>query len=184
MRSYLGLTLVSLALIQGVLIGRDFVDREPEPAPYRVLSVGDTVEALSVTVRGDRDSSLALVRDDGQPTILLAFNSTCPHCESVAPMWRDWLQTPRSAYVLAITKDSLPQAQAYRSRHGWNVDLVSVAGAERYSPEHLLVSRVPWVAVFDGDGVLRVFEHGEFLAKIDSVIADITIGTSHTAANR
>jgi peroxiredoxin len=176
MRSYLGPALVSLAILQGVLIGRRFFDREPESAPYRVLSVGDTVVGLSVLPNDERGSSLNLVHADGRPTILLAFNATCPHCEAVAPIWRDWLQTPRSAHVLAITSDSLPSAYAYRARHDWNVELVSVAGAERYSPEHLLVSRVPWIAVIDSHGVLRLFEHGESLAKVDSLLASLSEG--------
>ncbi|HLL45939.1 MAG TPA: hypothetical protein VK399_04500 [Longimicrobiaceae bacterium] len=178
MKSYIGLALLGLAVMQVALIGKAGFSGESGPAPYRTLSVGDTVQALSTLGEGDHRRSLALVRADGKPTILLAFNSSCPHCESIAPMWRDWLQASRPAHVLAITNDSLSKAHGYRKRHAWNVELVSVAGAERYSPEHLLVSRVPWVAVFDKHGVLRLFEHGESLSKVDSLLGDLVDGTT------
>jgi thiol-disulfide isomerase/thioredoxin len=178
MKSYLAPALVAAALLQGVLIARGVLLREPEPATYRTLSVGDSVTSLSTLMRDEHRSTLSLLRTDGKPTVLLAFNPACHHCESVAPLWREWLQAPKPAHVLAITSGSLARAVEYRDRHQWNVDLVSVAGAARYTPEHLLVSRVPWVAVFDKHGVLRLFEHGESLPKVDSLLGDLIEGTT------
>jgi peroxiredoxin len=182
MNKRIGLVLLGMAVAQAAFLGHGFLRREPEPLPYRTLAVGDTVRALTGSLDGGPRGRFSLVREDGRPTVVLGFKSTCPFCEKAAPVWRDWLRSPHGAEVVAVSREPMDTARAYRDRHGWRVQVLSVEGADRYTPERLLVARIPWVAIFDSRGVLRMFEPGGSLARTDSALARIAAdGVGHSS---
>lgn len=166
----LGIALVLLALFQGSMLWSRLGARPARPTPPAFLAVGDTIPPLRVRLE---DGRWARYRPGsaGEWTLVMAYRSTCAPSQAVAPAWQRWLSTPRSVRVLAITRDSLPAAVAYRSRQHWPVPVVSVEGVQRGSPEHALVTRTPWVFLIDPSGVVRHQGQGGELPALDSAIA-------------
>ena len=139
--------------------------------------VGDTVGSLAGYVEED---VLALVPLDGDPgtvTVLYAFHSECAFCDDVAPAWASHFATAgpsgRRVRRIAVTRDLPGPAATYAEQFGWQVDLLSVSQLAETSREYSLVSRTPWVFVFDADGVLRFHDHGGELERVEQAVASI-----------
>lgn len=139
-------------------------------APVRMIAVGEAVGQLKGKAVDGHDTTRTIRTPDGAWTVLLAFKSSCPFCEDVAPLWREWLARHAKVRVVAVTRDPLRDAVEYRDRHGWQVDLLSVAGAPRESIEGRVVVRTPWIFLLDGAGIVRFTGHGERLAAVDSML--------------
>lgn len=166
-----GALLACLALAQvGVLWRQVSVRSFPSSSPAVILAPGDTVRSLRVQFENGRRGRYRLDVPDHQWTVVLSFRSDCAPSRLAAPLWRQWLTSPKPLRVVAVTRDSLPTALAYRGREGWPVQLLSVHGARRGSREHSLVTRTPWLFLIDPDGVVRYQGHGSTLAALDSVI--------------
>lgn len=163
-----GVLLVGLALLQSaILIRREVATHSPTP-PVE-LAVGDRVAAIDGSWTDSAEQGVALVRSDGLWTVVLAFHSQCVWCDRAAPLWAEWLSRPRDARVLAVTRDSLTSALEYVERHRWIIDVLIVPQT-RGTIEHRLVSRTPWVYVFDEDGVLQYEGNGGMLERVDAVL--------------
>lgn len=141
----------------------------------RGVLVGDTLHALAGY--GD-DGVLAMVPLDARPgtvTVLYAFNSECAFCDEVAPEWASHFRAPEPLATtvrrIAVTRDLPGPAATYAAQFGWQVNLLSIAQMPQSSRESSLVSRTPWVFVFDSDGVLRFQDHGAELQRMEEAIA-------------
>ncbi len=142
--------------------------------------VGDTLHALT---GHDDDGVLAMVPLDSDPgtvTVLYAFNSECAFCDEVAPEWASHFGAQERATAsvrrIAVTRDLPGPAATYAARFGWRVDLLSISQLAETSRESSLISRTPWVFVFDSDGVLRFQDHGAELQRMEEAIAALRPG--------
>lgn len=62
-------------------------------------------------------------------------------------------------------------AHAFAKNFHWNVDIRSMVGVSAREKQHGLVSRTPWVFVFDSEGVLRMEGHGNRVAEADETVS-------------
>lgn len=156
-----------------VLIGR-LKDSEAAQGSEQVgqgLLAGDTVLTLRGVSLDGRPRSVAMNRRDGKWTVVLAYHSKCTHCATVAPEWSTWLASlPESVIALAVSREPPDSAAAYAREHGWEVPLLPVPRAEPPNVERYLVSRTPWVFVFDSDGVFVGQAHG---AELSTLVAQL-----------
>ncbi len=90
------------------------------------------------------------------------------------------LNTRTSAVSLKASRASRPEAsgvaEAYVTRHGWEVDLWTVDSKRRGGAAHALTGRTPWLFLIDGDGVILAEGHGE---RIDELVASALGWTVH-----
>lgn len=148
-------------------------------AQERGVRVGDTLGALTGYVDDGVLVSVPLEADPGTVTVLYAFNSECVFCDDLAPEWARHFATPAAASPpirrIAVTRDLPGPAATYADRFGWEVDLLSVAQLAQADREASLVSKTPWVFVFDSEGVLRFQDHGAELQHMEEAIAAIHV---------
>ena len=145
----------------------------PPPAASAVI-VGDTLSALTGSLRGGVPTTIRLATDAGIATVLYVFHPDCAHCHTVAPEWADHFYADRYGPMvqrIAVTSDSVQPAVAYAERFRWNVDVLSVQELTPDSREYSLVSRTPWVFVFDSSGVLRYEGHGSRLENMMQAVS-------------
>lgn len=139
-----------------------------------VLSIGDTLRFLASPRADGKPISVQLATRTGAVTVLYAFHSECVHSLEVAPKWAvhfaeeqpaegrsDASETRR----IAVTRENQEVANAHAQRFGWSVPATSLLDAAsntraRRDIHASLLSRTPWVFVFDSDGVLRYHGHG------------------------
>ena len=75
-----------------------------------------------------------------------------------------------------MTRDSYDAAAAYATRFGWQVELLSVSRLARTDEEYSLISKTPWVFVFDSQGVLRFQDHGGQLERLEGAVGAMLLG--------
>ena len=140
-----------------------------------VLSIGDTLRFLAGPGADGEPTGVRLATRTGTVTVLYAFHSECVHSLEVAPKWAvhfaeeqpaegrsdDASETRR----IAVTRENQEVATAHAQRFGWSVPATSLLDAAsntraRQDIHASLLSRTPWVFVFDSDGVLRYHGHG------------------------
>lgn len=145
--------------------------------PTAEILVGDTFDSLEGHLDDGVLTTIPLQAEQGGVTVLYAFDSRCAFCDDVAPAWRRHFAT--TAYGtsgvrrIALTRDHGASAARYARRFGWQVDLLSVHGLAENSREHSLVSKTPWVFVFDSNGVLRFHDHGAEIERIEQEVVAI-----------
>lgn len=146
-------------------------------APVPTVLIGDTVPSLTGYTE---DSVLTTVYLDTDPhiaTVVYAFHPECAFCDTVGPKWaaqfaaHDPMATP--VRRITVTRELPGPAAIYAERFTWDIDLLSVSGFAETSPEAFLVSRTPWVYVFDPDGVLRFQAHGAELERVEQAVSKI-----------
>lgn len=170
-RATLVVLLMAAVIQMGLLWKRAAAARPPVSAPAVFLAPGDTVPVLQVRREDGNRVPFAPASTDDRWTVVLAFRSDCKPSQAVSTGWREWLSASRPVNVLAVTRDSLPVALAYRDAQRWPVRVLSLERPRRGTPEHSLVTRTPWVFLLDPAGVVRFQGHGGDLATVDSLIA-------------
>lgn len=160
---------------------RTRVASRPSFAPGSPMVVGDTLPGVRGYLRSGTSTTIRLASDPGTVTVLYAFHPECAHCHKVAPDWAEHFSadSDSEAFVrrIAVTGDSTSAAYAYAVRFGWDVDVVSVRPLTAVDREYALISRTPWVFVFDSDGVLRFEGHGNALEEVAQVVAELSAVT-------
>lgn len=177
------LLLLVLAFIgQGlyvVLRSRPVIDSTVAESTFLV---GDTVPSIVGRLQDGTLMEIPLEGGPGTVTVLYAFHSECGYCDDVTPAWASHFSRARreapAVQRIAVTRDSPGAAAAYAAHFGWQVELFSVVDLGETSREQILVSRTPWVFIFDADGVLRYNEHGDELERIEQAVASISAGES------
>lgn len=168
--------LLSLAAQLAVAAQRVLTNDRPNalPAPY---ALGDTVRFLEARGSDGGPVQLSLAGTEATATVLYAFHSECVHCRAVAPAWAERFAVPDVASSrvqrVAVTQEDPTAAVHYANRFRWNVDVLSLSHLSPRNRALLLVSRTPWVFVFDSAGVLRHHGHGSDLAKVEHVLRSI-----------
>ncbi|MYG81530.1 MAG: redoxin domain-containing protein [Gemmatimonadetes bacterium] len=164
-----------------VLRSRPMIDSRVAESSFLV---GDTVPSIVGYLQDGALTLIPLEGDPGTVTVLYAFHSECGYCDDVAPAWASHFSRARreapAIQRIAVTLDSPEQAAAYAGQFGWQVELLSVLELGETSREQRLVSRTPWVFIFDADGVLRYNEHGDELERIEQAVASISAAGSQS----
>ena len=170
------LVLAIIAQTLHVMVRAQPVDDAMTPAP--TVLIGDTVPLLTGYAEDSVLTTVSLDADADTTTIVYAFHPECAFCDTVAPEWAAHFaagdQGAAPVRRIAVTRELPGPAATYAERFTWNIDLLSVSGFAETSPEAFLVSRTPWVYVFDPDGVLRFHGHGAELERVDHAVAEIT----------
>jgi hypothetical protein len=168
-----GAVLMVAALFQGgVILNRATAGPGPAARPPLVFqSLGDTLGSLQVLAEGGSRKAWRAGSAEAAWTVVMAFRSDCVPSRNAAPAWREWLGRPHPVKAVAVTRDSLSVARRYRDSEGWAVPVLSVNGARRGTPEHLLVARTPWLFLVDPQGIVRYQGDGTSLAALDAFIA-------------
>lgn len=111
--------------------------------------------------------------DRGERTLVLAFHSTCAHCEALAPTWRAWLEhAPPGLTVLAVSREPHPSALAYAERHDWKVAVRSAVVPVVGVRARALVRLTPWVYALDEDGRVVAAGHGSEIDRIAEALQE------------
>lgn len=170
------LVLAIVAQTLHVIVRAQPADDAVAPAPTELI--GETVPALTGYTEDSVLTTVSLVADGRDTaTVVYAFHPACAFCDTVAPEWAAHFAAgdPKAAPVrkIAVTREVPGLAATYVQQFNWDIDLLSVSGFAETSPEAFLVSRTPWVYVFDPDGVLRFDAHGAELERVDHAVAEI-----------
>ena len=167
---------------QGFLVANRIPSADDRAIPAAPLLVGDTVHSLAGSGIDGVAKSVRLAMETGTVTILYAFHPECVHCHPVAPAWAMHFSNDSvnasNVHRVAVTQASRGAAAAYARRFGWNVELLSVSSLTPWDREYFLVSRTPWVFVFDSGGVLRFHAHGSELQEVDEAVLTLASATS------
>jgi len=108
------------------------------------------------TQRADGTSDVVrLTNTDGRWTAVVSFSEDCRYCVEVAPDWAEWFQSETEVEIVVVTRDGVDRAALYSAAHGWEEPPVTVALGDPARSEGFLVSRTPWLFLFDADGALR-----------------------------
>ena len=149
------------------------------PASGRPMAVGDTLLEVTGYFRGGTSSTIRLASDAGTVTILYSFHPECIHSHTVASNWAEHFSAALNNDVgvrrFAITDASTDAAYEYAKRFRWSVDVVGVRPSALAHREYALVSRTPWVFVFDSNGILRFEGHGNALELVGRVVAGLSV---------
>ncbi|MCY3942235.1 MAG: hypothetical protein OXG18_00490 [Gemmatimonadetes bacterium] len=182
--SFLGfLFLGGVAVQVAILVGRSGAAANPV-APESIV-VGDTLVALTGgSGEGSRDY-VEIRTPSGAATVVYVFSSTCAFCDDVAPDWAEHFRRPGTEHVrrVAITRDGPQDAVEYAKRFGWDVRILSMPDLAATDRASSLLSRTPWLYVFDPEGVLRFEGHGSALKRADEVAVDVAIPSSRRGRN-
>ena len=173
------LVLAVVAQALHVIVRADPTDDAMAPAP--TMTLGDTVRSLGGYDRDGVLTMVPLMTDPDTLTVVYAFHPECAFCDTVAPDWATHFAAhdPNAVPVrrIAVTRELPGPALTYAERFNWDVNLLSVSGfATATSPEPFLVSRTPWIYVFDSDGVLRFQDHGAELESVEHAVSEIASG--------
>lgn len=170
-----------LALMIGGIITQVLIvaDRgfggEDQSASPKPLDVGDRLLLVpGYTGQGAPDTVL-LDGGVGGLTIVYSFHSDCVHSRDLGQEWARHFDEVRAAdggvRRLAMTLDLSSSALDFAERFGWQTEVLSVAGLSPLRPEYALISRTPWVFVFDSHGVLRHHDHGSQIDQIEEAVS-------------
>ena len=169
------LILAIIAQALHVMVRAQSADDTMTPAP--TVLIGDTVPSLAGYAEDGVPTTVSLDTDSYTATVVYAFHPECAFCDTVAPEWAAHFATgdTKTAPIrrIAVTREVPGPAAIYAQRFNWDIDLLSVSGFAEPSPEAFLVSRTPWVYVFDPDGVLRFHAHGAEVEHVDQAVAEI-----------
>ena len=170
-----------LALMVGGIVtqllitaGRGFGGEDQSELP-EPLDVGDTL--LLVAGHTGRGAPDTVLFDDGigSVTMVYSFHPDCVHSRDLGQEWARHFDEVRAAdgsvRRIAMTLDMPSSALAFVEGLGWQTELLSVAGLSPLRPEYALISRTPWIFVFDSHGVLRLHDHGSQIDQIEEAVS-------------
>lgn len=174
------LPLLVCGVLAQTLVVLGFAGDAKDPATsVDSVFVGDTLDTLSGHVADGTSTSMSLTADPGTITVLYAFHPECAHCDTVAPTWAShFADADPTVRRIAVTGDLHGPAATYAAHFGWTVDLLSVSQLTPTDREYSLISKTPWLFVFDWNGVLQFQDHGSELERVEQVVAAISSGST------
>lgn len=150
--------------------------RSGPPAP---LDLGDTVRLVTGYIKPGQVDTLYLDDETTHVTVLYSYDPDCVHSRTLGPTWARHFKEvrPTDARVrrLAVTLANPSSARDFADHLGWQVEVLSVAGLTPLKREHALVSRTPWVFVFDSRGVLHLHSHGSQLDQVEAAVSHLLV---------
>lgn len=168
----LGLLAAQLILL-ALLAASRFDGGNQRPDPIDPPAVGEVLQPFrSIQTNGDT-SHFDLLGPGGRsaPLVLFAFSADCVHCDTVAPIWKEWVARSPSVTVVGITDNTREIAEAYVEHHGWRIPAVILPEASRTNIERYLLSRTPWIFVVSTRGELLYQGHGADVEGLDAGLA-------------
>lgn len=139
------------------------------------LAVGDTVPLVTGYSELGVPVKVFLNDEEERVTVLYSFHPDCPHSRTWGPEWAKHLDQVRAIDTgvrrIALTLDGPSSGQDFSEHFGWDAELLSVSGLSPRQRLYSLVSRTPWVFVFDAHGVLRFDGHGGQLEQVQAAPA-------------
>ncbi len=179
----IGLGLAALLLIQGARAVQQVRSVSTNAPPLPFLRIGDPVPPLRTSLSTGSDSTITI--GAATVTVLLAFSNSCGHCHTVAPSWRELLDSSdalRGSSVQAISRDARDIGEAFLERYGLRLDLLSVRAGPAPDPGMMLTAMTPWLYVIDTDGTI-VFTGSGWVLRDALRLAD-SLSTASLAARR
>jgi peroxiredoxin len=118
---------------------------------------------------------------DGHASLLLLYNTSCPHCEASLPAWRlleDHLGRYATIQLVALSSDPVDVTHAYNELHGLSFSTATIAEPRLQSI--FRSSLVPQILVVEADGRIVFSRLGRLQTEmaIDSVLSALR---HHTA---
>ena len=177
---------VLLLLFLGIVVQAwAWIDPQPpggDSAVKDAMRVGDSLPLL----RGyDRDHSLTSLQltDGGRTaTAIYVYHPDCGPCGTVAPGWARHFSKLAArglaVRMIALTQADFPAAHDFADSFDWRVEILSVDGLSMSIAERYLISKTPWVFVFDSNGVLRLQNHGAELDPVEATLAMLSQATT------
>lgn len=148
-------------VIQVVMVCSRVMSTDGQARPQDPIALGDTLRFLTSHSENDSPDTIPIATETALATILYVFHPDCVYCAASASTWASHFARSATASHLHIRRFALTladpaAAQSFAQAFGWQVDVRSVAGLNPTSREYSLLSRTPWVFVFDSHGVLRM----------------------------
>lgn len=144
------------------------------------LGLGDTVPRLTGYTEHSTPVTVSLVDGTAPVTVIYSFHPECAHSRTWGPSWARHFQNAWAIDAgvrrIVLTVDGPPSGQDFAKHFGWKAELLSVAGMNPLQREYFLVSRTPWVFVFDTHGVLRFDGHGSQLERVEAAVSSLLPG--------
>lgn len=184
--------IVLLLLLLGIVVqGWAWLDPqspETEITLTDAMRLGDSLPLLRGYDR-DQDPKAIQLSGGGQlATVIYVYHPECGPCGTVAPAWAQHFSeiATRGLAVrtIALTQAGFPAAQEFADSFDWRVEIVSVNGLGMSQAESYLISRTPWVLIFDSNGVLRLQGHGADLDQINETLALLSHATNTLHSTR
>lgn len=150
-----------------------------QAAEVKRLDVADTLPF--VTGYSGLGTAETVFLNDGMAsaTILYSFHPDCIHSRTLAQEWGrhfDEVSATNAAVRRVAVTSAMPSlAQDFADHFGWQTEVLSVAGLSPLQREYTLVSRTPWVFVFDSNGVLLLHDHGSRIDKVEAAAARLLL---------
>ncbi len=163
--------LVQVLMMPGEPGGRGSA-QSPAQLPFRP---GDTLRSFSGVDEAGLPAAIQLATETGLATVLYAFHPDCSFSRESAPGWARHFTAIAAAdsrvRQIAVTAADPASAHAFAQRFQWQIDIRSIVGVSAREKQHSLVSRTPWVFVFDSQGVLRMEGHGNRVAEAEETVS-------------
>lgn len=168
------LTAVSLNVVLAIQLGEARRDSRRAELRQHVANVDEYVPAyIAEALDGQRI-------DVGRPAsghrqVIIAYRSTCGHCNAAVPGWRELAQKLSSystVELVALAADSIPDAVEFATMHKLQFPSIAVTDGRWQSLYRLGV--VPQTMIVDANGRIVYARVGGFSAgsaSIDSVVA-------------
>lgn len=183
----LALLVVGMAVQIWIATGR-IPDGDDRSGLMEPLSVADTVRILTGYTQHGAPVTISLDNETATVTVIYSFHPDCAHSRTWGPEWARHFDEARASNAgvrtILLTLDSPSSGQDFADRLGWEAELLSVHGLSPQQREFSLVSRTPWVFVFDSDGVLRFDGHGSQLGQVEAAVSRLQSGLDQAARQR
>ncbi|MYG81163.1 MAG: hypothetical protein F4187_05065 [Gemmatimonadetes bacterium] len=171
-------TVLVLLLLGIVVQGWVWIDhRSPgtDAAVQDAMEPGDSLPMLKGHDRDRRPTSIQLTAGGQMNTVIYVYHPDCGPCGTVAPDWArhfsDISARGPAVRMIALTRAGFPGASDFADRFDWHIEILSLTGVDMSPAERHLISKTPWVFVFDSNGVLRLQAHGAELGRVEETLA-------------
>lgn len=169
------LSLLLLGIVVQGWVWLDLQSAERDTAQNDAVRLGDSLPFLRGTDRGQAPVSVRLSGGQQMATVVYVYHPDCGPCGTVAPAWAQHFSELAAmdspVRKIALTQARFPAASEFADDFDWHVEILSVDGLSISPAERHLISRTPWVFVFDSNGVLRLEAHGADVDQVENTLA-------------
>jgi methylamine dehydrogenase accessory protein MauD len=149
----IGLSLIVLALVRQLGVLHERITPVGALMLAKGLKVGEMAPELTVADLADRSMSIGGARADGRSTLLMFVSPTCPVCKALLPVLIASRNSEKSWLKIVLASDGNLESQrefvAAQRLDAFSF-VVSASLGMAYQ-----VSRLPFAALIDADGVLK-----------------------------
>ncbi len=149
----IGLSVALLAVVRQLGVLHERIAPAGALMLAKGLKVGELAPQIQVQDLNGRQISLGTTRTDERATLIMFLSPTCPVCKTLVPILRSSLGSERDWLDIILASDGEPASQrefVLAQRLGGFPYVVSAPLGISYQ-----VSRLPFAALIDAQGVLR-----------------------------